>query len=56
VFPIRRQNFSCADPEINFRSDEFAYSNFAFEASVPDTAIYLLSFLVPPFVVRIVFN
>lgn len=52
AFPLRRQNFSCSDPEISCSShDQQLMADFAFGANVPDSVIYVLSFCVPGFVV-----
>ncbi|PVD23852.1 hypothetical protein C0Q70_17126 [Pomacea canaliculata] len=54
AFPLRRQNFSCSDPEISCSShDQQLMADFAFGANVPDSVIYVLSFCVPGFVVFI---
>nr|KAG5698317.1 hypothetical protein BaRGS_017019 [Batillaria attramentaria] len=54
VFPLRRQNFTCNDVDISCSSrDKELMADFAFDADVPDEAIYALSFCVPPFVVLI---
>ncbi|KAK7099670.1 phospholipid phosphatase-related protein type 5-like [Littorina saxatilis] len=54
VFPLRRQNFTCTDTSISCTSrDKQLMADFAFNADVPDEAIYALSFCVPPLVVLI---
>ncbi|XP_046331540.1 phospholipid phosphatase-related protein type 5-like [Haliotis rufescens] len=54
IFPLRRQNFSCTDPEISCSKEARALmADFAFNAQVPNEAVYALSFCVPPFVVLI---
>ena len=51
TFPIRKQNFTCNDPEISYVRDDPSYSSFAFNAAVPTSVIYILSFCIPPVVV-----
>ncbi|KAL3869610.1 hypothetical protein ACJMK2_042277 [Sinanodonta woodiana] len=51
LFPVRKQNFSCVDPELSYSKDDPSFSTFAFSNSVPDDTIYALTFCVPPFVI-----
>lgn len=53
AFPIRKQNFTCDDPEISLTKNDPSFSSFAFNAAVPTTVIYCLSFCIPPFVMLI---
>ncbi|XP_064605766.1 phospholipid phosphatase-related protein type 1-like [Liolophura sinensis] len=53
IFPMRKQNFSCVDPQISQSSSSDFLSEFAFRAHVPIEAIYALSICVPPFVISI---
>ncbi|XP_076441305.1 phospholipid phosphatase-related protein type 5-like [Babylonia areolata] len=54
VFPLRRQNFTCTDISISCKSrDKELMADFAFNAEVPEEAVYALSFCVPPLVVLI---
>lgn len=53
VFPMRRSNFSCLDPELSHSAKESPFLDFAFQAEVSDEAIYSLSVCVPPFVILI---
>ncbi|XP_041356719.1 phospholipid phosphatase-related protein type 5-like [Gigantopelta aegis] len=54
IFPLRRQNFSCTDPLLSCTEQDVPLmSDFAFNAKVPNEAVYALSFCVPPFVILI---
>lgn len=50
VFPLRKQNFSCTDPDINFPSTA-QRSEYSFNPDVPLVAIYILDFGIPVAVV-----
>lgn len=51
IFPIRKVDFNCNDPNIAYSTKHSTFSDFALDASVPDVVVYALSFCVPPFVI-----
>ncbi|XP_060584287.1 phospholipid phosphatase-related protein type 5-like [Ruditapes philippinarum] len=53
VFPIRKVNFTCSNPEISYSEDDPSFSTFAFNAIIPTEIVYSLSLCVPPFVMLI---